>query len=115
MLNAIGQLADRQDRFMEIETQHMESTSSVLEFTKRLAEIEEKHMQMTNKLLELSQRLIELGEKHMELTQELFREVKWLHGALIDIRDALGGGFEYYTANVVRAILRRGTLTVKSW
>lgn len=32
--------------------------------------------------------------------------MRWLRNALLEIRDALGGGFEYYTARVVKAILR---------
>ena len=31
---------------------------------------------------------------------------KWMMNALQDIRDALGGGFEYYTARVVKLILK---------
>ena len=114
-------------RLVELEERNMKMTAQILDLVQRLAglmdrslgliqrlsEMEERHMQVTDKVLEISQRLMELEEKHMELTQRvlegqerLFSEVRWLRGALLDIKDALGGGFEYYTANAVRAILR---------
>ncbi|MGC9119277.1 MAG: hypothetical protein ACP5I3_09865 [Thermoproteus sp.] len=38
--------------------------------------------------------------------EEQFRFNNWLRSALLEIRDALGGGFEYFAARVVEGLLR---------
>ncbi|CCC81019.1 hypothetical protein [Thermoproteus tenax] len=55
------------------------------------------------KLREDFNRFVEIEEKRWEEAENKFR---WLMEALDDIRRALGGGFEYYTARVVGLLLR---------
>jgi len=45
-------------------------------------------------------------EENMKRWIEAQNNFKWMMNALQDIRDALGGGFEYYTARVVKLILK---------
>ncbi|MEL9991521.1 MAG: hypothetical protein QXP98_06960 [Thermoproteus sp.] len=45
-------------------------------------------------------------EENERRWQEAFNEFRWLRAALTEIRDALGGGFEYYSARVVSLMLR---------
>lgn len=44
--------------------------------------------------------------ENLKRWEEADKKFKWLMSALADIRDALGGGFEYYAARVVSALLR---------
>ncbi|ACB39278.1 hypothetical protein [Pyrobaculum neutrophilum] len=48
-------------------------------------------------------KFVEMEERRWEEAENKFR---WLMSALDDIRRALGGGFEYYTARVVGLLLR---------
>jgi len=44
-------------------------------------------------------------EENNKRWEEADRRFRWLMSALVEIRDSLGGAFEYYTANVVKAVL----------
>ncbi|PLJ78209.1 hypothetical protein [Infirmifilum sp. SLHALR2] len=44
-------------------------------------------------------------EENARRWEEADRKFRWLMTALAEIRDSLGGAFEYYTANVVKALL----------
>ena len=92
MLEIANQLLERQERLWE-------SQNRLFEGQNRLWEIQGKLLETANKMLEVDKQLLENQEM-------MWRELRWLRGALLEIRNALGGGFEYYTANVVRAILR---------
>ncbi|MCX8137094.1 SPOR domain-containing protein, partial [Pyrobaculum aerophilum] len=48
----------------------------------------------------------EFQEDYRKRWDEANKKFQWLMSALEDIRDALGGGFEYYTARVVEALLK---------
>ncbi len=48
-------------------------------------------------------KFLEENEKRWE---EQFRFNRWVQSALTEIRDALGGGFEYFVARAVEAVLR---------
>ncbi|MGC8973868.1 MAG: hypothetical protein ACP5KY_06640, partial [Thermoproteus sp.] len=45
-------------------------------------------------------------EENEKRWEEQFRFNNWLRSALLEIRDALGGGFEYFAARVVEGLLR---------
>ena len=45
-------------------------------------------------------------EENRKRWEEQFRFNRWVQSALTEIRDALGGGFEYFAARVVEAVLR---------
>jgi hypothetical protein len=55
------------------------------------------------KFLEENERRWEENEKRWEAQ---FSFNRWVRSALTEIRDALGGGFEYFAARVVEAVLR---------
>lgn len=67
-------------------------------------------VKLSEKRWEENQKRWEENEKRWQENekrwQEADRKFKWIMTALEDIRDAIGGGFEYYTARVVKLILK---------
>ena len=57
-------------------------------------------------LLEVQNKLWDFVNQLLKNQEMMWQELRWLHGALPEIRDTLGDGFERYTADVVMAILR---------
>ncbi len=54
-------------------------------------------------------------EENFKRWEETDKKFRWLMSALVDIRDSLGGAFEFYTANVVRALLSERGIVCDVW
>ncbi|MGC9171005.1 MAG: hypothetical protein ACP5HD_09750, partial [Thermoproteus sp.] len=80
-----------------------ETWKKFLEENERRWQENEKRWEENNKRWEENWRRWEENEKRWE---EQFRFNNWLRSALLEIRDALGGGFEYFAARVVEGLLR---------
>jgi hypothetical protein len=80
------------------------------EQNRKLWEENEKRWQENMKRWEENERRWEENERRWRENdkkwEEQFRYNRWIMSALSDIRDALGGGFEYYTARVVKLLLK---------
>ena len=94
----------------------LEELKSLREELNRLREdhnrLREDHNRLREDFNKLREDLIKLREDFNNFVKEQARrweeadkKFKWLMVALTEIRDSLGGAFEYYTANVVKALL----------
>jgi len=80
----------------------------VKEQAKRWEESERRWLENEKKWEENERRWEENERKWQEnfkRWEEADKKFKWIMAALGEIRDSLGGAFEYYTANVVKALL----------
>ena len=63
----------------------------------------EKRWEENDKRWELN---FKLWEENFKRWEEADKKFKWLMNALTELRDAVGGGFEYYTSRVVKLIMK---------
>ncbi|GAB6944154.1 hypothetical protein [Vulcanisaeta sp. JCM 14467] len=106
LTSAVRELVNGQGKILEIMRQLLENQERLWEGQNRLFEGQNRLWEIQGKLLEVVNKLLEVDKQLLENQEMMWRELRWLRGALLEIRNALGGGFEYYTANVVRTILR---------
>jgi hypothetical protein len=63
----------------------------------------EKRWEENDKRWELN---FKLWEENFKRWEEADKKFKWLMNALTELRDAVGGGFEYYTSRVVKLLMK---------
>ncbi|MFB6490612.1 MAG: hypothetical protein TU35_005100 [Thermoproteus sp. AZ2] len=114
VLRELRELKERMDRFMQLsEERWRENMKRWEESEKRSQESEkrwEEWYESWKKFLEENERRWQENERRWQENEkrweEQFRFNRWLQSALYEIRDALGGGFEYFAARAVGALLR---------
>jgi hypothetical protein len=77
----------------------------VLEELRRLREDFNKFVKMSEERWAANEKRWQENERRWE---EQFKFNRWMMAALSEIRDALGGGFEYFAARAVKAVLKEG-------
>ncbi|ABW02724.1 hypothetical protein [Caldivirga maquilingensis] len=80
-----------------------EENNKIWQEIKALREVEQRHEEELKALRRDFNAFVELEEKRWE---EQFKFNKWITNALMEIRDSLGGLYEYYTASWIREWLR---------
>lgn len=106
LVNTVRSLTDNQGKLLEIAKQLLEGQERLWEENNRLWQEVKRLADNQERLWQENKRINENIEKLWQENNKIWQELRWLRSALLEIRDALGGGFEYYTARVVKAILK---------
>jgi len=94
-------IKEQAKRWEENERRWLENEKKWEELFKRLEE-NDKRWRENEKRWEENERK---WQEHFRRWEEADKKFKWIMAALGEIRDSLGGAFEYYTANVVKVLL----------